>query len=116
MATIQNFTIEQNATFKKRLIWKATTGKPVNLTGYTAKLQIRDTALSAAVLFELSTANGRISLTPVPGVIDLVITDEDTGAISFTSGVYDLNMFLPDGSVRRLIQGKITVSAGVTKP
>ena len=36
-----NLTIKQGATFRKRLVWRGSNKKPINLTGYTAKMQAR---------------------------------------------------------------------------
>ena len=107
-----NLTIEQGATFSKRLVWRDKNKRPVNTTGYAAKMQIRASATSAEVLFELSTTNNRIVL-QAGGVIQLDISANDTDSIK--SGVYDLKLYAPNGQEIRLIEGKVTVSPGVTK-
>lgn len=108
-----NLTVEQGATFVKRLIWRDSKKRPINLTGYTAKMQVRETAsATSAALFELSTSNGRINL-PGNGVIELRLTVAETFDVS--PGVYDLVLFAPNGDQYRLIQGRMTVSAAVTQ-
>ena len=109
-----NLTVEQGATFTKRLIWRDQKKRPINLTGYTAKMQIRESSSSDQVLFELSTENGRITL-PGSGVIQLSISVPDTFLV--TGGAYDLVLFAPGqtGEQYRLIQGKVVVSAAVTR-
>lgn len=115
MASKQNFTIEQRATFKRTLIWRSKLKRPINLTGYTARLQIRASAADPTVLLELSTSNGRIIITPLAGKIELIVSDEDTSLLTFKSGVYDLKLFAPDGTSYRLLEGKILISEGVTE-
>lgn len=107
-----NLTVEQGADFYKRLVWRDKNKRPVNLTGYAAKMQVRSSAGSATVLFELSTANGRIAL-PGSGAIELNIVANDTEAMA--GGVYDLKLYAPGGREIRLIEGKLTVTPGVTK-
>ena len=107
-----NLTIEQGTTFAKRLTWRDKNKRPVPLTGYTARMQVRPTAASAEIITELSTANGRITLGEL-GVIQLNLTASETSALK--AGVYDLEMTDGDGRVTRLIEGKINVSPEVTR-
>lgn len=107
-----NLTVEQGADFYKRLVWRDKNKRPVNLTGYAAKMQVRSSAGSPAIILELSTANGRIAF-PGSGAIELIIAASDTEAIA--SGVYDLKLYTPGGKEIRFIEGKLTVMPGVTK-
>lgn len=107
-----NLSVEQGATYSKRLVWRDKNKRPVNLSGYTAKMQVRASASSPTVLYELSTANGRISM-PGSGVIQIDISADDTE--TFVAGVYDLKLYAPTGQEIRFIEGKVTVSPGVTK-
>lgn len=59
-APIKNLVIEQKATFLKRLTYRDKFKKPINLTGCTARMQIR--AADGTVICDLSTENGRIAL------------------------------------------------------
>lgn len=114
-AAKKKFIIEEKATFKKRLIWSNKNKKPLNLTGYTALMQIKAVAdEGSATLLELSQTNGRIVITPLTGTIDLYISATDVAVIPWTEAVYDLIVTAPDGTVIRLLQGPITVSHGVT--
>lgn len=116
MAVKNNFLIEKWSSWNQKLNYRQkVNGRPVNLTGCTAKMQLRASPSSTEVLFELSTENGRIKSMSSNGYIELVITDEDTGGITFQSAVYDLVISFPDGTKKRLIEGKITISDGVTR-
>ena len=109
-------TIDQGATFRKRMTW--TTGDPplpVDLTGCTARMQIRDEIADADPLITLTTENNGIVLDDVLGTIDLYISDTDTAAIEWTTGVYDLEIILANGDVRRLLYGPVTVTPEVTR-
>lgn len=86
----------------------------VNLTGYTARMQIRDSANGATVLTELTTANGKITLGGVAGTITLALSATETAALTWTWGQYNLE--LATGShVDRLLEGRVTVRSEVTR-
>lgn len=111
-----NLAIDQGATFRKRFTWKSgTPAVPVNLTGYTARMQIRAELESAAILAELTTENGGIALGGVTGTIDLYLSHTDTTAYAWDSGVYDIELIAPNGDVLRRIKGSVSVSKEVTR-
>lgn len=114
-AATYNFKIEQGATLVKPVVWKDSNGAPVNVTGYSAKMQIRASAFSDEVLLELSTTNGKIALVPSTGTVTLVFSATDTGAINWKRAKYDLELTSSNGAVTRLIEGEITVSQEVTR-
>ena len=110
--------IEQGATFDQTYTWRAGPPKaavPVDLTGCEACAQIRSELESDQVLMEMSTANGRIELGGAAGTIRYLINAIDTAAITWASGVYDLNIKFPDGRVVRRMAGPVPVSPGVTR-
>lgn len=106
--------IPQGATFSRVIRWKAD-GVNVNLTSFTARMQIRPTAASATTTLALTTENGRIALGGSAGTITLTISATDTAAITAGRYVYDLELVAANGTVTRLLQGVITVSANVTR-
>jgi hypothetical protein len=99
--------IDQGATFRKSVTWKTgpAPGTAVNLTGCTARMHIRSEIKSPTVLVELTTANGGITLGGAAGTVDLYLSDDATAAITWTSGVYDLEVEFASGDVRRLLYG-----------
>lgn len=110
--------IEQGSTFKHRLLVKQGSGAsaPVlDLTGYTARMQIRQTRESQDVIASLTTENGGITITAADGQIDLTISAANTSVMNFASGVYDLEIISGSGEVTRLIQGKASLSYEVTR-
>lgn len=105
------FVIEQGATFDPVLTWKR--GEPlapVDLTGFTAVMQVFPELGSSVPLLTLTTENGGISLGGTSGTIMPLITDESTALIPWTCGVYFLELVQPDGKVRRKLYGPIIVN------
>lgn len=112
--------IFQGATFDQTLVYE--TGEPstpVDLSGYTAKMQIRSKPESKAVILELSTSagNNRITLNYLGnnGAIRLFISAADTSSLSSCNdAVYDLELY--NGSVvTRIMQGNVIISPEVTR-
>lgn len=109
-----NLVIEQGATFIHKLTWKDSLGVVIDLTGYTAKIQIRDKPL-ITVLCELSTENSKILIdAPATGQIILTIPATETGTFDWKTGMYDLEMTNGD-VVTRLCQGTVKVNKSVTR-
>ena len=95
-------------------MWKVD-NLPVDLTGYTADMQVRKFVDSTSVLVELSTANGRITINGALGQINLTLTAAQTAALSpADSYVYDLNLTSPSGYVYKILQGTFILNASVT--
>lgn len=109
--------INQGATFAKRLTWLAgSTPVAVDLTGCTARMQIREAVDSETAACSLTTANGGITLGGVAGTIDILIAATATADFAFATGVYDLEIIMSDGiTVHRLVGGAVTVSPEVTR-
>lgn len=110
--------IEQGATFKHRLVVKQGTGQsapPANLTGYTARMQVRLDYDATQVVIALTTENGRLLITALDGIIDMEISATDTAALCFSGAVYDLEIQSSSGEVTRLVEGKVTLSREVTR-
>ena len=114
MASKYNIKIDKGSTFNLRLTWKDESGALVDLTGYTARMHIRDKVSSASTLLELTTENSGIVLGGVAGTINIIITASASTSATWTSGVYDLE--LVSGSyVKRMLQGNVTLDPEVTR-
>lgn len=112
----QNITIIQGATLDLLVTWRA--GDPpaaVNLTGCTARMQIREKITSDTALVSLTTENGGIVLGGTAGTIRRFMSAEDTAELDWKTGVYDLEIEFADGTVRRLLAGSVVVSPEVTR-
>jgi hypothetical protein len=114
-----NICILQGATYAKQFTWWGPVlvygqvqQAPINLTGYTATLQIRPYALSTQVYYD---ASSNIVLGGIAGTITLTIPPSVTETFTWWNGVYDLLLTSADGSYStRLFQGAVTVLPGVS--
>jgi len=115
MAGTYDFEIEQGATFVRTITWKNSAGILVDLTGYTARMQVRSTVAAPDVLLELTNANSRLGLGGAAGTVAIRLSAAETALISWRKGVYDLELVAPSGTVTRLLTGAVTVSFEVTR-
>jgi hypothetical protein len=87
---------------------------PVDITGYTAQMQMRSNPNSPTPVLTLTTENGGIVITGATGNIALHATATQTGAIN--QGPYDYDIEIYQGAnVTRVVQGQVEVSAQVTR-
>ncbi len=110
-----NIVIEQGATFNEVFTWKDTSNTLINLTGYSAQMQVRSTKEDTVILWELSSTLGTIILGGVAGTITLYIDKSDTALFTFDSSVYDLELTDPSGRDRRLLKGSVIIDTEVTR-
>lgn len=89
--------------------------QPVDLTGMTARLQVRSALASDTVLLELTTENAGIVINTTLKTITLVITAVATAAFTFTTGVYSLELQNAAGEVFPFTTGNVTVVQEVTR-
>lgn len=114
-AGIYNITADQGATFDQTITWKDSAGVLVNLTGYTARMDIRETITSSTPALQLTTANSRIVLGGASGTVRLTVSAADMAALPAGQYVYDLELVSSTGIVTRLIQGDWIVPGEVTR-
>ena len=109
-----NFSLYQGDTFSTAPAWKIN-GNYVNVTGYSADMQVRQDVDSASIIVELSTANGRIVAGTTDGKFTLTLTAAQTAALPPGNYVYDLEVTSPGGIVTKILTGGFAVIAEVTQ-
>lgn len=109
-----NFTIEQGAHFERIVTIKNPDGTLYNLTGFSARMQIRTEIDSEEYLIELTTGNGKIALGGASGTITLVLLASETEILQ-TDGVYDIEIIDGANRVYRVLKGKIRLELEVTR-
>jgi len=108
-----NITVWQGADYDKT--FTATQGgTAINWTGYTARMQVRDSSDATATLLSLSNGSG-ITLGGTAGTIAVAITSTQSAAISAGAYAYDLELVSSGNIVTRLLQGAFIVSGNVTR-
>jgi hypothetical protein len=114
LADNYQISIDQGATYSLALTYKDSNGTAINLTGYTAAMQIRTSYESSSTVVSLTSSSG-IVITAATGLLTINITSTQTAALTPGTYVYDLEITSGAGVVTRLIQGSVMVSAEVTR-
>ena len=121
-----NFVLYPGATFSEHIVLKDGAGQPMDLTGFDALMHVRRELEDALPVITLSTADGSITLGGAAGTVDLLLTPDQTAALT-SPGVVDwdgevwvhdillTNSPADPDSVDRIYQGRITVRPGVTR-
>lgn len=86
--------IYRGDTWQRAWVIKDSAGNPVDLTGATARLHVRDAA--GAKVMEASTADGRLTLQPAAGRIDLVMPAAVT-EVAPANYRFDIEVTYPSG-------------------
>lgn len=101
-----DFTIYQGATLTKTITWQN-----VDLTGYSAAMQLRDD--HGKLLLDVGQLAGGLVINGTAGTVTITIPASETTTLDFDSARYDLK--LTSTTSVRLLQGTITISPAVTQ-
>lgn len=113
IAGTYNMNARQGSTFTETLTVRIS-GNPLNITGYQARMMVRSTPSSPTVILNLTTENGKISITGASGTINLNIGATEMDAVSPRSYRYDLELVSGD-TVIPLLEGAFIVKPQVTR-
>jgi hypothetical protein len=108
-----NFSLIQGDTFNVAPVWKINNSY-VNVTGYSAKMQVRQAVTSTSTIVEMSTVNGRIVAGTIDGKFTITLSAADSAALPPGNYIYDLDVTSPGGTVTTLLTGGFAVVAQVT--
>jgi len=105
-------TVGQDYTANTGLVtWYA----PTDLTGYSARMHIRENIEDTTTIADLTSVGGDITLSSTDGRIEVTIADDVTAAYDFDEAVYDLEVEDSGGKTTRLLYGTVTLSKEVTR-
>lgn len=110
-----NFTINKGSTFNyvATLYSDESATTAINLSGYTARMQIRKKK-DDTLIDELTTENSGITLGGSAGTITLNISSSNTTSMTAQQGVYDIEIISGSGQVTRILQGYVNILGNVT--
>jgi hypothetical protein len=117
MASTYNTVIDQGADWFLNVTWEDVNEDPIDITGYTAALQLRTSPLARVVSLNLTTENDGIAITGASGLVSIHATNDQTADLTPQRYTYDLELYSPANPtvVTRLIQGTVEVSANTTR-
>ena len=127
-----SFVIEQGVTTDFEVVYNDSSGNPIDLEGYTARMSIRQSQISTSQLFitlssslgpcgtglNLSGSGGINASKPLSsGSIGIYISAASSSQLSFNEGFYDLELMSGSGdctTVTRLLMGQVKLSNEIT--
>lgn len=113
MTAVHNFRIGRGETFATVITWK-NNDVPVNLTGYTARMQLRREYSSSSPALSLTSGSG-LTLGGSAGTVTISINAATTADLVADKYVYDLELVSSGGVVKRLLEGQIKLTPSVTR-
>jgi hypothetical protein len=114
MAAQKNFEVDQNTTFEFSVEYKDSNNNAIDLTGATAKMQVRDVAGGTKLAFTLTSPNSGITITGHLGKINVKMTPAQTNKMFYPKSSYDLMITDSNGTKTKLLEGFMTLSRSVT--
>lgn len=108
-----NMICPQGSTLEQQLIYKID-DVVVDLTGYSARMQVREKHTSKSSVLSIDTSAGGLAVND-QGAIDISISASTTANLVAKDYVYDLEIVSSGGIVTRLIEGKFMVTPEVTR-
>lgn len=116
-----DLSIEQGATFKRKLIFTSATNVPIDLTGDSFAGQIRSSASNPTIIISFTCT----ITNPTAGEVEITLTATETSSIPVrastspekesTTYAYDIERTLAGGSKQRVLEGLANVSPEVTR-
>lgn len=110
MATISNLFVDAGSDFNNVVTVAAANGGPLNLSGYTAKAQMRKSYNSSTAYdFNATIYNA------VGGQVRLQLLAADSSLIPPGRWLYDLEITSAQGDKKRVVEGIVTITPQITR-
>jgi hypothetical protein len=114
MAGQKNFEVDQNATFSFILEYKDDNDNAIDLTGASAKMQIRDTKGGSKLAATLTSPSGGITINGPTGTLNIKMTPTQTNKLFYPKSSYDVMVVDSNGNKIKLLEGFMTLNRSVT--
>jgi len=91
-------------------------GNLADLTGYTARMQVRPSVSDATVLAEYTTVNGFLVINTGDSTVTIAVPSSETDSYTgWVTGVYDLEIVSSGNDAIRISEGWVKVTPQVTR-
>ena len=115
MAGQKNWEVDQNTTFTFTVEYKDNSNNPIDITGCTAKMQVRDTKGGSKLAFTLtSPSTGGITIDGPNGKLTIKMTPTQTNKLFYPKSSYDIMLTDTNLNKIKLLEGFMTLSRSVT--
>jgi len=107
-----DITLYQGKTVNFNVIWGGSS--PINVTGYSARMQVRECVASTTAIISLTNGSG-ITVGTTDGKFTFSISATTTAAYSAMNGVYDFEIVDGSGNVYLVMSGLFIITPEVTR-
>ena len=115
MAEQKNWEVDHGSTFTFQVQYTEDDEiTPIDLTGASAKMQVRDTKGGSKLAFTLTSPLGGITIDGPTGTLNVSITPTQTNKLFYPKSAYDIMMIDSNGNKIKLLEGFMTLSRSVT--
>ena len=114
MAGQKNFEVDQNATFSFVVEYKDENDNVIDLTGASAKMQVRDVKGGSKLAVTLTSPSGGIVINGSLGKLTVTLTPTQTNKIFYPKSAYDIMVIDSNANKIKLLEGFMTLNRSVT--
>ena len=115
MAVQKNWDVDQNTTFTFQIQYTENDEiTPIDLTGASAKMQVRDVKNNSNLAVTLTSPSGGITIDPTHGKLTIKMTPTQTSKLYYPKSEYDVMLTDSNFNKTKLLQGFLTLSRSVT--
>lgn len=110
MAQVQTFHIDAGSTFAQELVYTDDNGDLFDLEGYSATLQLRENIADEEPALDID-----LDIDVETATLSWVISAEDSSTLTAPRYFYSIELYAPDETVTRLLEGSFKVSPEVVR-
>jgi hypothetical protein len=110
----KNFEVDQNTTFTFQVEYLDVDDNPIDLTGASAKMQVRDTQGGSKLACTLTSPSGGITIDGPNGLLTIKMTPTQTNKMFYPKSSYDIMIVDSNGNKIKILKGFLTLSRSVT--
>ena len=117
MAGKLDIEVEQGTTWVRDIIWKDSSKTAIDVTGYSAALQIRRLKDDTTALLSIASGTSALVVGTTDGKFTITLTATVTGNLDFETAFYDFKVTSPSPYLvaTRLLEGEVTLNKAVTR-
>jgi len=115
IAGTYNLTIDQGSTFRIVVGIQDSAYQPMSLVGATARLHVRSSSASGVLLLQATSEDDEIIVDGEDGILTIQISHEKTRLLVPSVAVYDLELYMEDGTVWKVLKGRCRIQGEVTR-
>lgn len=109
-----NFKVVQGDTFSIKVTYQNPDGTDINLTNYTARMDVRNEPAGKILCASVTTSSG-ITIDGLNGELNITFTPAQTRKFTTPSAAYQLQITSQTGQQTTILKGYLSVSPAVVR-